>query len=225
MAGTELPVQGLMVILSSPSGAGKTSIARELLARHPNMRLSVSATTRAPRPQEVDGKDYYFVSPERFTGMVAAGDLLEYANVFRHSYGTPRQPVEAALAAGQDVLFDIDWQGTQQLKITMRRHLASIFVLPPSMAELHRRLVDRQSDSAEVIAHRMTKAMAEISHWGEYDYIIVNRDLEESVAAIQAIITAEKLRRSRQPQMAGFVRRLAEEVEGLGSISPKGPTS
>lgn len=219
MIGAETPVQGLMVILSSPSGAGKTSIARALLERHPRMRPSVSATTRAPRPQEVDGRDYYFVTPERFQAMIAGSELLEYATVFRHYYGTPRQPVEAALASGQDVLFDIDWQGTQQLKITMRRHLASIFVLPPSMRELHRRLVERQSDTPEVIAHRMAKAMAEISHWGEYDYVIVNNDLAESVAAIEAIITAEKLRRSRQPHLAAFVRGLGEEVEGLQDMA------
>lgn len=216
MSSGDLPVQGLMIVLSSPSGAGKTSIARALLERHPQMQLSVSATTRAPRPQEVDGRDYYFVSPERFQAMIAGEELLEYATVFRHHYGTPRQPVEAALVAGRDVLFDIDWQGTQQLKITMRRHLASIFVLPPSMRELHRRLVDRQSDSPEVIAHRMAKAMAEISHWGEYDYVIVNHDLAESIAAIEAIITAEKLRRSRQPHLTAFVRGLAAEVEALG---------
>jgi guanylate kinase len=216
MSVAETAPQGLMIILSSPSGAGKTSIARELLRRHPTMRLSISATTRAPRPQEGDGTDYYFVSQERFESMAATGDLLEYATVFRHSYGTPRQPVEAALAAGHDVLFDIDWQGTQQLKITMRRHLASVFILPPSMTELHRRLVERQSDSPDVIAHRMTKAMAEISHWGEYDYVIVNRDIAASVAAIEAIITAEKLRRSRQPHMAGFVRALGDELDRLG---------
>ena len=219
MNSADTSLQGLMIILSSPSGAGKTSIARELLARHPRMGLSVSATTRAPRPQEVDGKDYYFVTPQRFQEMIAAGDLLEYATVFRHHYGTPRQPVEAALAAGNDVLFDIDWQGTQQLKITMRRHMASIFILPPSMHELHRRLVDRKADTPDVIAHRMAKAMAEISHWGEYDYIILNNNLEESVAAIDAIITAEKLRRSRQPHLAAFVRQLGQEMEALQGAS------
>lgn len=214
--------KGLMVILSSPSGAGKTSIARELLARNPGLRVSVSATTRPQRPGEQHGKDYYFVTPDGFQAMVDNGELLEHATVFKASYGTPRQPVLDALDAGYDVLFDIDWQGAQQLKLTMRQQMASIFILPPSMTELQRRLVDRASDSPEVVAHRMDKAMAEISHWGEYDYVLVNHELGDSVSAIEAIIRAEKLRRNRQPHLTEMVRGLARERQGLGGVRPTG---
>jgi guanylate kinase len=203
--------RGLMLVLSSPSGAGKTTITRALLAQDPHITMSVSATTRPPRPGEVDGKDYTFVSQEAFERMVAEGAFLEHAKVFDNYYGTPRAAVEKALSAGRDVLFDIDWQGTQQLVENARADLVSVFVLPPSVAELRRRLENRAQDSAEVVAKRMAKAGDEMSHWPEYDYVVVNTEVERSVAAVTAILTAERLRRGRQAGMHEFVKRLRGE--------------
>ena len=190
-----LPIQrrGVMLVLSSPSGAGKTSISRRLLEREPGISLSVSATTRPRRPGEVPGQDYYFVSPGEFESMVREGALLEHATVFGHRYGTPREAVEQALAKGQDVLFDIDWQGTQQVKEKARADLVSIFILPPSTTELERRLYSRARDPEDVVKGRMARASDEMSHWPEYDYVIVNLDFEESVRQVQAILHAERL--------------------------------
>lgn len=202
--------RGLMFVMSSPSGAGKTTISRLLLERESNISLSVSVTTRPPRPGEVDGKDYYFVDPTEFNLMLNRHELLEHAKVFDHYYGTPKGPVEESLAAGQDVLFDIDWQGEQQLKQAARSDLASVFILPPSTEELAKRLQQRAQDSAEVVAARMAKAPDEISHWPEYDYIIVNYDIEESVSQVQAILVAERLKRERQVGLTAFVKRLRE---------------
>ena len=205
----EIGRRGLMLVLSSPSGAGKTTISRKLLAiERERMLLSVSVTTRKPRPGEVDGRDYHFIDGARFAAMVAKGELLEHANVFGHSYGTPRAPVAATLAAGRDVLFDIDWQGTQQLRESARSDLVSIFVLPPNMAELERRLRERAQDSEEVVQGRMAKASDEMSHWAEYDYIVVNREIDASVAQVRAILTAERLKRERQVGLGDFVREL-----------------
>lgn len=208
MAETILRRRGLMLVLSSPSGAGKSSISRALLAREIDLEMSVSFTTRPPRPGEVDGRDYHFVHRDRFTTVVAEGGMLEHAKVFDHHYGTPRAPVESALATGRDVLFDIDWQGTQQLAHNARSDLASVFVLPPSMEELERRLHNRAQDSAEVVRRRMAKAGDEMSHWREYDYIIVNRDLDESVSRVQAILAAERMKRDRQLALDAFVNGL-----------------
>lgn len=202
--------RGLMFVLSSPSGAGKTTISRLLLERETNISLSVSVTTRPPRPGEVGGRDYFFVDPTEFNLMLNRQELLEHAKVFDHYYGTPKGPVEAALAAGEDVLFDIDWQGEQQLKQAARSDLASVFILPPSTEELARRLQRRAQDPAEVVAARMAKAPDEISHWPEYDYIIINYDIEDSVAKVQAILTAERLKRDRQVGLPAFVKRLRE---------------
>jgi len=200
--------RGLMLVLSSPSGAGKSSISRALLARDPNLVMSVSYTTRPPRPGEADGRDYHFVPRARFRKVIAEGGMLEHARVFDHEYGTPRAPVEAALADGRDVLFDIDWQGTQQLAQNARGDLASVFVLPPSMAELERRLHKRAQDPDEVVRRRMAKAGDEMSHWREYDYIIVNHDLDASVLAVEAILAAERRRRDRQIGLDAFVNAL-----------------
>lgn len=197
--------RGLMLVLSSPSGAGKSTIARAILDRDPALTMSVSATTRPPRPGEVDGKDYFFLDPVTFERMAADNQLLEHATVFDNRYGTPREPVEAALAGGRDVLFDVDWQGTQQLKQNARADLVSIFILPPSHAELERRLHTRAQDSDEVVRRRMAKAADEMSHWAEYDYVIVNRVVEESVAAVDSILAAERLRRDRQTGLHDFV--------------------
>ena len=205
----EIGRRGLMLVLSSPSGAGKTTISRKLLAiERERMLLSVSVTTRKPRPGEVDGRDYHFIDGARFAAMVAKGELLEHANVFGHSYGTPRAPVDATLAAGRDVLFDIDWQGTQQLRESARSDLVSIFVLPPNMMELERRLRERAQDSEEVVQGRMAKASDEMSHYAEYDYIVVNREIDASVAQVRAILTAERLKRERQVGLGDFVREL-----------------
>ena len=206
----EIRRRGLMLVLSSPSGAGKTTISREILARDPGLQMSVSATTRPKRPGEVEGRDYFFVPDEDFRLMVNRGELLEHATVFGNLYGTPRRPVEDALAAGRDVLFDIDWQGTQQLREAAREDLVSVFILPPSTRELERRLKSRAQDSAEVVAQRMAKAADEMSHWPEYDYIVVNREVAASVAEVQAILTAERLRRERQVGLGDFVRGLRE---------------
>ena len=199
--------RGLMFVLSSPSGAGKTTMSRKLLEDDDHITLSVSATTRAPRAGEVNGRDYHFVDNARFDAMVAGGELLEWAHVFGNRYGTPRAAVEATLHAGRDVLFDIDWQGTQQLQQTEAGgDLVRVFILPPNMAELERRLRSRATDSEDVVAGRMARAATEISHWGEYDYILVNDDPAQCLAEIRAILAAERLRRFRQLGLAGFVR-------------------
>lgn len=201
---------GLMFVLSSPSGAGKTTLSRKLMERQKSLSesiaMSVSVTTRKPRPGEVDGKDYFFVDMPRFEAMVAAGELLEHARVFDHCYGTPKNFVQQRLHSGADVLFDIDWQGTQQLKAQSREELVSVFILPPSLPELERRLRARAQDAEDVVARRMAKAGAEISHWQEYDYVLVNDDVEATLAKVEAILNAERLRRRRQPWLEGFVR-------------------
>ena len=199
-----------MLVLSSPSGAGKTSISRELLERDHDLCMSVSATTRPRRPGEVDGVHYKFVDKTDFDLMVNRQELLEYAKVFDHYYGTPRGPVEEALSVGHDVLFDIDWQGTQQLDERAREDLVSVFILPPSTAELERRLNTRAQDSAEVISNRMAKAADEMTHWSEYDYVVVNQSFEDSVGQIQAILAAERLKRTRQEGLSDFVRLLRQ---------------
>ncbi len=201
--------RGLMLVLSSPSGAGKTSISRELLQRDSNLRMSVSVTTRPPRPGEVEGRDYFFKSKPEFDRMVGAGDLLEHARVFDHHYGTPRAPVETALAAGHDVLFDVDWQGTQQIAQRAPQDLVRVFILAPSTAELERRLRTRAQDTEEVVRGRMAKAVSEMSHWPEYDYIVVNRVLEESVTMVMAILAAERLRAYRLTGLHDLVSRLS----------------
>ncbi len=208
MAFPEIKRRGLMLVLSSPSGAGKTTISRRLLERDGGITMSISATTRPKRPGEVAGVDYHFVAPEDFNLMINRGELLEFAKVFDHYYGTPRAPVEEALSVGQDVLFDIDWQGTQQLEESARADLVSVFILPPSTAELERRLKSRAQDSDEVVARRMEKAADEMSHYTEYDYIIINRAVEESVAQVQAVLAAERLRRDRQSGLSDLVKGL-----------------
>ncbi len=200
--------RGLMLVLSSPSGAGKTTIGRMLLERDKDITLSVSATTRSPRPGEVDGKDYQFMTVDRYKDLVKSHEFLEHAKVFDNYYGTPRAPVEAQLAKGKDMLFDIDWQGAQQLAQNARSDLVSVFILPPTVTELKRRLTDRGSDSAQVVASRMDKAESEMSHWREYEYIVINSDLERSVNAILSILQAERLKRDRQQGMADFVTHL-----------------
>ncbi|MBI1774842.1 MAG: guanylate kinase [Proteobacteria bacterium] len=210
MPGFAISRRGLMLVLSSPSGAGKTSIARRLLASDPAIQLSVSVTTRPKRPGEVAGKDYHFIERTEFDLMVNRRQLLEHAKVFDHYYGTPRAPVEAALASGRDMLFDIDWQGTQQLAQNARDDLVSVFILPPSTAELERRLLARAQDSPSVVARRMAKASDEMSHWAEYDYIILNTELERSVASVLTILSAERLRRQRQIGLTDFVKGLRE---------------
>lgn len=202
--------RGLMLVLSSPSGAGKTTLSRRLLETQSNLVLSVSATTRPRRPNERHGVDYHFVSAESFAQMLDDGEFLEHAVVFDHHYGTPRKPVMEALREGLDVLFDIDWQGTQQMKERAREDLVSIFVLPPSHAELEKRLRARAQDSADVVARRMAKAAGEISHWAEYDYVIVNDDLEAALSKIVAVLAAERLKRTRQIGLSDFVRSLAD---------------
>ena len=203
--------RGLMLVLSSPSGAGKTTIARAVLERDSHITMSISATTRPPRPGEIDGRDYHFLDVAKFEAMVEAGQFLEHARVFDNFYGTPREPVEAALASGRDVLFDIDWQGTQQVAENARNDLVTIFVLPPSVTELERRLRTRAQDTAEVVKKRMAKAGDEMSHWREYDYIVVNTDVDRSVAAVEAVLAAERLRRDRQVGMHDFVTHLRGE--------------
>ncbi len=210
MRSGETTRRGLMLVLASPSGAGKTAISRKLLERDSNLTMSVSVTTRPKRSGEARGVDYRFVDSTEFDLMIKQGELLEYAKVFGHDYGTPREPVEAALASGRDVLFDIDWQGTQQLVENARDDLVAVFILPPSTAELERRLKERAQDSDEVVAERMAKAADEMSHWPEYDYIVVNHDIEESVGQVHAILIAERLRRERQLGLADFVKRLRE---------------
>jgi guanylate kinase len=204
--------RGVMLVLSSPSGAGKTTLSRKLLASDAGITLSISVTTRPRRADEVDGRDYHFIDAERFEAMRGAGELLEWARVFENWYGTPRGPVEGAIAAGRDVLFDIDWQGTQQLREKARSDLVSVFVLPPSGKELERRLHSRAQDSDAVIAGRMAKAMDEVSHWAEYDYVIVNHELDRAFAEVRAILAAERVRRERQTGLSTFVRRLQAEL-------------
>lgn len=199
-----------MLILSSPSGAGKTTISRHLLEREADLTMSVSVTTRPKRPGEVEGVDYRFLAPKEFNLMVNRQEFLEYAKVFGHYYGTPRAPVEEALNSGRDVLFDIDWQGTQQLAENASSDVASVFILPPSTRELERRLNARAQDSPEVVAARMAQAADEMSHYREYDYIVVNDDLEESVAAVRAILAAERLKRDRLTGLGDFVKALRE---------------
>ena len=206
--------RGLLLILSSPSGAGKSTLTKMLMGWDPTMRFSVSATTRKPRPGEEDGREYYFRTREQFEAMVAAGEMLEHAEVFGNFYGTPKGPVEAAMREGRDTVFDIDWQGGQQIRSSaLGRDVVSIFVLPPSIAELEARLTGRGQDSAEVIAGRMAKSRDEISHWAEYDYVIVNRDLAAAFEELKVILQAERLRRDRQPGLADFVRGLNREFE------------
>jgi guanylate kinase len=204
----DIPRRGLMLVLSSPSGAGKSTISRALLADDDRLELSVSVTTRAPRPGEVEGVHYRFLSVEAYKALADQDGLLEHARVFDNFYGTPRRPVEAALRAGRDILFDIDWQGTQQVAEKARADLVSIFILPPNVAELERRLKARAQDSDEVVARRMAQALDEISHYREYDYIIVNDDLDRSIADVRAILRAERLRRDRRVGLADFVNRL-----------------
>jgi guanylate kinase len=200
--------RGLMLVLSSPSGAGKTTISRALLDRDPDISLSISATTRPARPGEIDGRDYLFVGDDEFKRMIEDNKFLEHADVFDHRYGTPREPVEQALCNGRDVLFDVDWQGAQQLRHAARDDVVGVFVLPPSHDELERRLHTRAQDSDEVVRRRMDKAASEMSHWSDYDYIVVNRDVGESVSAVEAILAAERLRRERQLDLPDFVARL-----------------
>jgi guanylate kinase len=204
--------RGLMLVLSSPSGAGKTTLSRMLLKSDRGLEMSVSATTRPKRRGEVNGRDYYFIDRNRFERMAHAGDFLEYAEVFGNRYGTPRKPIEKALKAGRDVLFDIDWQGTQQLREKLPQDLVSIFVLPPSVAELERRLHKRAQDDAAVIQTRMGKAADEMSHWAEYDYVVINRDLDRAFEEVRAILAAERLRRERQTGLTAFVRGLQAEL-------------
>jgi guanylate kinase len=208
MSAPEIARRGILLVLSSPSGAGKTTITRALIGRDAKLRISVSVTTRPRRAGEVDGQHYHFITRERFDQMVAGGELLEHAVVFGNCYGTPRAPVEAVLSAGGDAVSDIDWQGTQQLKATVRGDLVSIFILPPSMAALEQRLRTRAQDSDDVVRARMAKSADEMSHWPEYDYILVNRDLDESVRQVESILVAERARRDRQIGLADFVNRL-----------------
>ena len=205
---SEIKRRGLMLVLSSPSGAGKTTLSRKLLESDSGIVMSVSATTRARRSDEADGRDYLFVSPAKFAKMVKANEFFEHATVFDHRYGTPKKPVTDALAAGRDVLFDIDWQGTQQLKERAREDLVSVFILPPGHDELERRLKSRAQDSKEVVAKRMAKAASEISHWPEYDYVVVNNDIDQALAQIKAILDAERARRTRLIGVGEFVAKL-----------------
>ena len=202
--------RGLMLVLSSPSGAGKTTLSRQLLDNDKQIQLSVSATTRARRSGEKDGVDYQFVDTATFSGMVERGEFLEHARVFDHFYGTPRAPVEAALMDGRDVLFDIDWQGTQQLKEKAGSDLVTVFILTPSTRDLERRLITRAQDSMEVVQKRMAKAADEMSHWAEYDYQIINRDIATSLMELKSILTAERLKRERQVGLSNFVKALRE---------------
>ena len=204
--------RGLMLVLSSPSGAGKTTLSRKLLEADPGVELSVSVTTRKQRPGEIDGRDYHFIDAPRFEAMVKQGELLEWAQVFGHRYGTPRSPVEAALANGHDVLFDIDWQGTQQLREKADRDLVSIFVLPPSMLDLEQRLRRRAQDSDDVIHARMATAAGEMSHWAEYDYVVINTDVDHAFAQVQSILASERLKRERLIGLSEFIRRLQAQL-------------
>lgn len=212
MTGIAIHRRGLMLVLSSPSGAGKTTLSRRLLESDSEIDMSVSATTRKPRPGEVEGEDYFFLTTEDFGIMRNKGEFLESAKVFGNYYGTPRKPVEEALARGHDVLFDIDWQGTQQLDETATEDLVKVFILPPSVQELERRLEKRAQDPADVVAARMAKASDEISHYQEYDYIIINEDMDKAFAELQAILRAERLRRRRLTGLSNFVKQLREAL-------------
>jgi guanylate kinase len=212
MTGIEIHRRGLMLVLSSPSGAGKTTLSRRLLESDTEIDMSVSATTRKPRPGEVNGKDYYFLSTEDFGIMRNRGEFLEHAKVFGNYYGTPRKPVEEALARGHDVLFDIDWQGTQQLDETAPEDLVKVFILPPSAQDLEKRLEKRAQDPADVVAVRMAKASDEISHYQEYDYIIINENIDKAFMELQAILRAERLKRRRLTGLANFVKQLREAL-------------
>jgi guanylate kinase len=203
--------RGLMLVLSSPSGAGKTTLTRRLLQDDSDIDLSISVTTRKPRPSEIDGHDYHFVDAAKFAAMVKNEELLEWAEVFGNRYGTPRDPVMASLKAGRDILFDIDWQGTQQLSEKARADVASIFVLPPSIVELERRLRMRAQDDDDVIQRRMEKVEEELSHWAEYDYVILNDALDRAFAQVRTVLTAERLKRHRQPWISSFVRELHKQ--------------
>jgi guanylate kinase len=200
--------RGLLIVLSSPSGAGKSTISRMLMESDDEITMSISATTRPKRPGETDDVDYHFVDDAQFDRMIAAGDFVEWAPVFGNRYGTPKNPVKAALKAGRDILFDIDWQGTQQLQAAMGEDLVTIFVLPPSMKELERRLVARGTDSEEVIRDRMSRAASEISHWPEYEYVLLNNDADECLDQVRSIVAAERLKRQRQIGLVPFVRDL-----------------
>jgi len=204
--------RGLMFVLSSPSGAGKTTLSRMLVKETPDLQMSISATTRAKRPGEVDGRDYFFIDQPRFDAMVKTGELLEWAKVFDNSYGTPRKPVEDALAAGKDVLFDIDWQGTQQLRDRQANDVVSVFILPPSVQALEQRLHTRAQDSDEVIRGRMKKAGDEMSHYDAYDYIVVNDNIGIAFEAVKAILRAEQLKRERQVGLGAFVQKLRQQL-------------
>jgi guanylate kinase len=202
--------RGLMLVVSSPSGAGKTSISRGLLARDPEITMSVSVTTRPPRPGERDGIDYRFVDAATFEAMVRRGELLEHAVVYGHRYGTPREPVERALAEGRDVLFDIDWQGAQQLREAAADDMVGVFVLPPSLDELERRLRRRAQDPEETVRYRLSQVAADVTHWAEYDYVLINRELGTSIDALESILIAERLRRRRQPGLGAFVEQFRQ---------------
>jgi len=204
--------RGLMFVLSSPSGAGKTTLSRLLIDSMPGLEMSVSVTTRPMRPGEVDGRDYLFVDKDRFEHMTKHDELFEWAVVFDNRYGTPRAPVEAALSSGQDVLFDIDWQGTQQLREKARADVVSVFILPPSAGDLEKRLHTRAQDSDEVIHGRMSRATHELSHWAEYDYIVVNHSVDEAFTEVQSILKAERLKRERRTGLADFVRELQRQL-------------
>jgi guanylate kinase len=204
--------RGLMLVLSSPSGAGKTTLSRRLLDEDDGVTLSISVTTRKMRPGEKDGRDYHFIDQQRFDALIDKGELLEYAEVFDNYYGTPKKAVMDALAKGRDVLFDIDWQGTQQLREKVRGDLVSVFILPPSIPELEKRLRSRAQDDYDTIVRRMAKAGDEMSHWAEYDYVIINRDIDEAFTEIKAILAAERLKRERQPGLSEFVRGLQAKL-------------
>ncbi len=210
MSNEAIQRRGLMLVLSSPSGAGKTTLSRQLLDNDSQIQLSVSCTTRQKRPGEKDGVDYRFIDTQTFSGMIERGEFLEHARVFDHYYGTPRTPVETALKAGRDVLFDIDWQGTQQLKEKGRDDLVTVFILPPSTRDLEKRLKTRAQDSTDIVAKRMAKASDEMSHYAEYDYTIINRDIATSLMELKSILTAERLKRERQLGLVDFVKALRE---------------
>jgi guanylate kinase len=208
--------RGLLIILSSPSGAGKSTLARRLMQWDEGLRFSVSATTRKPRPGEEHGREYFFLSEDEFKREVATGGMLEHAHVFGNFYGSPAGPVKETIEAGNDVLFDVDWQGEQQIRNSdLGKHALSIFILPPSITELHRRLVTRAQDSEEVISRRMNKSWDEISHWGAYDYVLINDDLDATEDQLKTIITAERMRREQQPMLQEHVRRLQTEFEEM----------
>ena len=206
--------RGLLIVLSSPSGAGKSTISRMLLEADRDVTMSVSATTRPKRPSEVEGRDYHFVSDTQFEAMADEGEFAEWAPVFDHQYGSPQNPIKAALKSGRDVLFDIDWQGTQQLHAAMGEDLVRVFILPPSIPELARRLHHRATDSEATIADRMSRAAGEISHWAEYDYVLINEDTNECLADVRAILAAERLKRWRQGGLVAFVRDLVDSARG-----------